>query len=1697
MLAKIPVWVDRMQRMGKFGRFGTLLLMVGALMLLANGGNILAGAERATTPMPASTVAAHRRVQAAAAKLPLRFEENVGQVNGPEARDVRYISRGSAYSLFLTSSEAVLVLRQHAKDATGKNSPAVMRLRLSGTRQAPEITGQGALPGRSNYLIGNDPSQWHTGVANFSRVAENGVYPGIDLVYHGNQGQLEYDFDVAPNSDPKAIRLAISGSDSLRVDASGDLVVKLDGGELRFRQPVAYQKLDSGLQRLIPVRYSLQGKNEVTFSLAAYDHHQPLVIDPILSYSTYLGGTGIDGANGIAVAPDGTAFIAGGTFSADFPTQHPLQPNVGGPNDFPQDAFISKLSADGSTLLYSTYLGGKNQDVANAIAVDAAGEAFVTGTTLSPNFPVTTGAFDTECGGDAACGATWNTNGLIVSNAFVAKLNVAGSGLVYSTFLGYYENVQGLGIAVDSALNAYVTGSTSPNFDPTVIITPPNVPPPPFPIVGGFETTYDNVGTEYGGSGTNAFITKFNALGTGILYSSYLGGDDQSIGNGIAVNNLGTAYLTGLTYSPNFPVKTPTVQGTYSGAGSAFVSEVATTATGAASLIYSTYLGGAGLTRGNAIALDSNGNVYVAGTTTSTAAQLHFTPPAGAFQTDCSLDSVSVCEGDAFVAKLTPTNPGATSLVYFTYLGGALADSATGIAIDTSFNAYVTGSTVSPNFPIQGAVFQPTYGGGNADAFVTEVNPAGSALIYSTFLGGSNTDTGAGIAVDVTGNAYVTGQTCSIDFPLASPLQPEPGGDCDAFVSKVIPSGGVALSPAGLIFPNQLLSTTSVAQTITLSNGGNVPVTGISISITGADIADFAQTNTCGTQISALAQCTISVTFSPQATGTRTAQITATDSGGTQVADLTGTGGSTPIVTISPTSLPFNNQSVGVASAPQTIQISNTGTAPLTITSTVTSGDYSIQSSTCGATLQATTPPSTCILNVVFTPTTTGSSVGSLTITDNAPNSPQVILLTGSGVLQPSVSLSASAIAFGSQTVNLVSSPQTVSLTNIGSAPLSIASITATTGFGVSNTCSSPIAPQATCLINVTFDPTAPGAAVGSVTVTDNAANSPQTITLSGTGVTVPIANLSPASLNFSTSQAVGTTSGSIPVTLTNTGSAALVIGGISTSANFGSTNNCGASVAAGNSCTINVTFSPTAVGNLYGTLTVADNNSGSPASTQIVPLAGIGIGSPSVSLSSTTLNYGSQLLNTTSSVQTVTVTNSGTSSLTINSITASAPFAQTSTCGAPVAVNGICTISVTFTPTSAGGAVGTVTLVDNAGNSPQVISLTGTGTTAPNAVVSPTTWSFPAQGLGSTSAATTITLSNTGSATLVISNITASGDFATTNTCGASVAAGANCSIAVTFTPTAVGNRYGSLTVTDNSNGAAGSTQVVALEGIGQGAPIASLSTTTLTFAAQALGTSSAAVPVTLTNSGTTSLTITSIVPSGDFSQTNNCPATLGTGASCLINVSFAPSVVGTRTGSLTITDSAPNSPQVVTLTGAGADFGVTVTPASTTVVAGGSTSVTITVNSVSGFNSAVVLSCSGTPSLSTCAASPSSVTPSGSGAATSTLNITTTRRSAVPPGGLPRLPGSGLPTGLWVWFLAALLLLSFAVWTKRGNRPQWNWAILVLTALWLASFAACGNGGVGYVNTTGTPAGSYTITVTGSSAGLTHQTTVTLNVQ
>ncbi len=674
--------------------------------------------------------------------LPLSFEANHGQ---SDAR-VKYISRGQGYSLFLTSSEAVLALSKspagadvHNADKSGAATPSntsressVIRLRFIGANDAPEITRSGSLPGKSNYLTGNDPGQWHTDVTHYSQVRYADLYPGIDLVYYGNQRQLEYDFVVAPGIDHRIIKHAYQGADKLSIDAQGNLLLNTGNGVLKQHRPVIYQAIDG---KRIPVdgHYIHTGKHQIGFQIARYDTAKPLVIDPVLSYSTYLGGNDNDRANDIAVDSAGNAYVTGETLSTVFPLlagAFDIACGIGIVGCSRQvDAFVTKLNAAGNALVYSTFLGGNGMDFGMAIAVDSSGNAYVTGTTMSTDFPTTASAFDRTCGvGVNTCASAF------LSDLFVTKLNAAGNGVVYSTFLGgsQTEGDGGLDIAVNASGEAFLTGNTS-SID--------------FPRVNALQATP--------GGSEDAFVTRLAAAGNVLLYSTYLGGAGNDSGNGIAVDASSNAHITGATNSRNFPVTNGAFNRTFSTLQDAFVAKLLPAGN---ALAYSTYLGGNEIDSANAIALDGSGNVYITGATLSA----DFPTTTGAFDTVCGTGGVcnSYRDEDAFVTKLSPS---ASGLVYSTFLGGSGIDRGTAIAVDSTGSAYITGHTGSLDFNTLSST--QSANGGDWDVFVTRLAPAGNALAFSTYLGGSKSDFGNGIAIDASGNAYITGATLSANFP--------------------------------------------------------------------------------------------------------------------------------------------------------------------------------------------------------------------------------------------------------------------------------------------------------------------------------------------------------------------------------------------------------------------------------------------------------------------------------------------------------------------------------------------------------------------------------------------------------------------------------------------------------------------------------------------------------------------------------------------------------------------------------------------------------------------------------------------------------------------------------------------------------------------------------------------------------------------
>jgi hypothetical protein len=672
--------------------------------------------------------------------LPLHFEANQGQTD----RQVRFFSRGSGYSLFLTASEAVLVLQ---RDASPQAASAVLRMGLAGANPRPLASGLKALPGSANYLIGDDASKWRTNVPTYGRVRYQGVYPGIDLVYYGNQRQLEYDFVVAPGADPRKIELDLQGVDELEIDGGGDLVLRTAGGDTRLKRPIVYQEID-GVRRQISGRYILKGTTQVGFEIANYDTSRPLTIDPVLAYSTFLAGNDSDSGRAIAVDSFGNAYVTGFTQSTDFPTTAGASAPVFNGN---RDVFVTKLNVTGAALVYSTFIGGSGFDEGTGIAVDASGAAYVTGQTQSANFPATAGAFDTSFNGG--------------SDAFVAKLDATGSTLVYSTFLDGSAAATAAGIAIDGNGNAYVTGQTS-SAD--------------FPVTAGaFQPVFQGGA---GGLRSDAFLTKIDAAGAALVYSSFLGGTGDEQGQAVTVDGAGSAYVAGVTLSTDFPTTGAAFDTSYNGNGDAFVARV----NGSGStLLYATLLGGSSSDSAAAIALDATGAAYVTGGTSSA----DFPVTAGAF--DNSFNGAGTT--DAFVTKLDANG---SALVYSTLLGGSGGEGGSSVAVDATGTAYVAGDTSSQDFPTTAGAFDTTFGCCSfGDAFVIKLNPAGSALAYSTYLGGNSIESLISLALDAKGAVYVTGFTGSPDFPTtpgAFDTTVSPGFRFqDAFVSKL--SLGAAL----------------------------------------------------------------------------------------------------------------------------------------------------------------------------------------------------------------------------------------------------------------------------------------------------------------------------------------------------------------------------------------------------------------------------------------------------------------------------------------------------------------------------------------------------------------------------------------------------------------------------------------------------------------------------------------------------------------------------------------------------------------------------------------------------------------------------------------------------------------------------------------------------------------------------------------
>jgi hypothetical protein len=1272
-------------------------------------------------------------------RIPLLFEPNRGQAEN----SAQFVSRGNGYTVFLATDKTELVLPP-TRDVKGqgmKSELSVITLEFLRANKRVRLEAADLLPGKSNYFIGNGSSNWIAGVPQYARINLKSIYPGIDLVYYGNNGLLEYDFVLSPGADPGVLGLRVSGADKISADVSGNLLLQARNGTVQLQKPTIYQET-SGVRHIIEGKFILRADNEVGFIVYDYDRTKPLVVDPVLSYSTLIGANNSTQVQGVAVDPSGNVIIAGTTYATNYPTVAAFQPT----NHGTSNVFITKLNPAGNVILYSTYLGGSGFDTGRAIAVDSAGNAYVTGSANSADFPTTPGAFNTTCPG-------------FCNTSFVTKV-LADGALGYSTFMGGVTGAWA--IAVDSAGAAYITGTAGSGL----------------PLVNAFQS-----------APAGGFAQKLKPDGTALDYSTYLGGGGDW-GRGIAVDTSGSAYVVGSTSATNFPLKNALQSSLLYPLSNAFITKFSPDG---ASLAFSTYLGGTSPFNSSGdvatgVAIDPLGNIHITGTSSS----CEFPLSLNAFNTDCGRIST---DPEVFVVTL---NSAGSQIVSSTFLQSGQGGSSPEIAVDKSGNSYIAGSTNSSNYPVLNPV--ETLQQALSNGFVTELDPSGK-LLFSTYLGENSPGAPgygaqiAGVTVDGKGGIYVAGAG-QADFPLLHPIPNQviqlqlfvakispgkspqfslsprvspmlalrnvssvpltissivpssnftmggncgtslaPGGGCNLiligaddkktsgtvtitsnayttpqkFTISKSPSGDslgslVSIFPTFVQFPSQFFGTTSAAQRIVVKNWG-LPAAINSISI--IQPAAFTETNNCPALLNTAASCTISVTYSA-ATGQDRAQLVIVHDPN-QARDtvyLSGPG-SPSAIAASTSAVEFGSQQVGVPALARIVNLANTTPYPAVITGLSASAAYA-QSNTCASALS---PHKECRVSVTFAPTGNQDATGTLTVSNYGPGGPETIQLHATGIQPGDLVLSPVSLSFSGY-VGFKTGPDTVTVTNNtqSAVTINVNNIKASAPFSQTHTCSSSLAPASSCQISVFFKATQPGAASGTLQVPFVGAGSPQTIALTGTAQAAQTTvQFYPLSVQFG-EQRVKTSSSQTTVGVENNGTTTVTLGSVSIQGSEFSIaqNNCGTTLARNTGCGLEVVFTPSAIGGRKGTMSVTASDSSSP---HTATLQGTGISNGIGTPSSSTLSFGTQKVGTQSKPLQVTFTNTGTGTLTLKGIAISPQlFTQSNTCASSLAAGAHCTVSVQFAPTLKGLLAGSLSIQDDGSVGQHSVALSGIG---------------------------------------------------------------------------------------------------------------------------------------------------------------------------------------------------------------------------------------------------------------------------------------------------------------------------------------------------------------------------------------------------
>jgi hypothetical protein len=1373
--------------------------------------------------------------------------------------------------------------------------------------------GESPTGGFANYYWSNDPNQWLERVPFFARVRYPNAYRGIDVLFHGSHDELEYDFEVSPGASPGSIAFDMDGADDIAISSDGSIRITAGHDTWRILPPVAYQTTHEG-RKSVQIVYRLLAKNRVAFKLGDYDPSAKLTIDPVVQYANLISANNRINVAAIQVDAAGDLFIAGDTGASNYPVVNGI------PSGSLGQVYVTKLNPAGDTILYSTFLASTGSSSAQGLALDASGNAYVTGG-AGNGFPFTSnlGSCTSNCQG-----------------GFVAKLSSTGS-LTYATLLGA---VSPRTITVDSAGKAYVAGDTGG---------------PGLLTVNAFEPSYVGLVCT---TCSNAFFARLNSIGNAFDFASFFASPSQTSGEllatGIGLDPSGNVLLAGFSVQGGAP---PLLNSWQQVAGTLFLAKFAPDGK---TLLFSTQFGSSASPQNDTLTgmrVGTDGTVYLVGTTQSQDfpyainAAGHQVLPNG-------------FASGTFSMFATAINPALNGLTYSTYLGDGFTNS---MAVDPAGHLYVTGTSVLNLIPLANAVVGDVTSGG----FVLVLDQTGTPVSVSQFGGHFIEQAPTAVAADGAGNVFVAGPFSPQN--VSPPEQPDPvivgpalgqatGGNFGSFFAEIaatnIPQISLNTAPPFLIFRN--------------AGSADLHVSGI--SLTGGLAKQWGN---CGTVIPAGTSCTLTVTDANGGLAAGTVTINSDAVPNQQIFPITlavnQTAG-TPVgdqVIFEDLRFAYPPQLTGTSTAPESLAISNVGTANATINSVTTQGSAS-QTNDCGI----LAPGATCHVQVSLT--AGGAQPAMHVVYDTTLRQD-----FNSFFLNPTTQqlmASASAINFGTQLVNGVAIPRVVTITNTGntSAPAPGVSFSGASEFSLAgNTCSPTLSPHQSCVVGVKFVPTADGSRSATLNIGANS------VSLGGVGMINSQVTVSPLEIDYGPN-IVGKTF-TLPLGLSNTTGSAISITGISFSLpDYTETDNCSGQVPANSSCTLQITFAP-------GQLGARNAN-----------------------------------------------------------------------------------ISIIF----GGGVLA------------QVVTLTGTGVTPLD--VTPASLDFGmSTAVGTSSAAQNVSLGNGRQSASQAYTLALTGDFVITqNTCPNPMPGFTGCAnLQIAFAPKAPGAQQGSLTVSYPNISVQ---SVVSLTGTGVG-PAVSLAGSS-DFGNQIKGTSTTQ-NITLTNSGNAPLAISGISASEDFTQTNTCGSSLAASQSCQISTTFAPSATGARSGTLTINDNAPGSPHTLALTGNGTDFqlaGTSGTP-SVTISSGQTATYNLSISGSSGFTGTVTLACSGAPLASNCGIAPGSVAISGPSSVPVTVTVATTANSSV-----LKVPGPSSWKSPTVLGLLSILSMFFLALT--GLRRMRKAALVTATGMAIIlGVAACGggSGSTPVVTHNGTPAGTYTLTVTGSIGGATRQLQLTLVVQ